>query len=101
MGDLGMGREISLLDFSAETRRETPSRPVSSRFHLVSVCIELLSFECSKSRTCLDVYFTMDGLKSSVSFCLEISRPVSSRQNTVSTHQAKTAKFKICPFETP
>ena len=51
-----MGREISRLDFSAETRREMQSRPVSSRFFQSRNCLEVGIFEIVNVSTCLDVH---------------------------------------------
>ena len=51
-----MGREISRLEFSAQTRREMQSRPVSSRFFQSRNCLEVGIFEIVNVSTCLDVH---------------------------------------------
>ena len=71
-----MGREISRLDFSAETRREMLSRLVSSRLFLVSIFLESLELgilKYQKSRICLDL--SQEFLVSS-RLAKKLSRPI-------------------------
>ena len=97
-----MGREISCLDFPAETRREMLSRPVSSRNFEIVVSLVLSRIKVSetlKVLSCLDSH-------TSVLLCLEssfktlsLSRLVLSRDFSVSTHQVDYVHRKIVIFQ--